>query len=70
MKKAASTIAALTLASLAPQAMADTTTIDSIFAAVDLSTVTAFIGTTGVVIVGIALAVKGISLAKRLVSRA
>ncbi|CAH7096134.1 Phage coat protein [Vibrio chagasii] len=47
-----------------------TSAVDQILGAVDLSTVTTFIGTTGVVIVGIALAVKGISLAKRLVSRA
>ncbi|MEZ9702155.1 phage coat protein [Vibrio sp. 10N.261.46.E12] len=49
---------------------AGSSAVDQILGAVDLSTVTTFIGTTGVVIVGIALAVKGISLAKRLVSRA
>lgn len=41
-----------------------------IFAAVDLSTVLTFVGATGVLIVGIALAFKGISLAKRGVSKA
>jgi hypothetical protein len=41
-----------------------------IFTAVDLSSVVAFVGTTGVVIVGIALAYKGIMLAKRAVSKA
>lgn len=43
---------------------------DAIFAAVDLSTVAAFAGATGVLIVGIALAFKGISLAKRGVNKA
>ena len=42
----------------------------SIFAAVDLSTVTTFVSATGVVIVGIAMAMKGISLAKRAVNKA
>lgn len=41
-----------------------------ILAAVDLSTVATFVGTAGVVIVGIALAYKGINLAKRAVSKA
>ena len=41
-----------------------------IFAAVDLSTVSAFVGATGVLIVAIALAFKGISLAKRGVAKA
>ena len=41
-----------------------------IFAAVDLTTVAAFVGATGVLVVGIALAFKGISLAKRGVSKA
>lgn len=42
----------------------------SILAAVDLSTVTTFVGTVGVVIVGIAMAFKGISLGKRAVNKA
>jgi hypothetical protein len=42
----------------------------AIFTAVDLSTVAAFVSATGVVIVGIALAFKGISLAKRGINRA
>jgi hypothetical protein len=41
-----------------------------IFAAVDLSSVATFVGTTGVVIVGIALAYKAISLGKRAVNKA
>lgn len=42
----------------------------SILAAVDLSTVATFVGTVGVVIVGIAMAFKGISLGKRAVNKA
>lgn len=41
-----------------------------ILEAVDLSSVVTFVGTSGVVIVGIALAFKAISLAKRAVNRA
>jgi hypothetical protein len=41
-----------------------------IFAAVDLAGVATFVGASGVLIVGIALAYKGITLAKRAVSRA
>ncbi|WP_454742787.1 hypothetical protein [Cupriavidus necator] len=41
-----------------------------IFAAVDLSTVVTFVGATGLVIVAIALAMKGIGLAKRAISKA
>ncbi|WP_283235371.1 hypothetical protein [Pseudoalteromonas rubra] len=41
-----------------------------IFAAVDLSTVATFIGATGVAIVGITMALKGIQLAKRAVRAA
>lgn len=43
---------------------------DAIFAAVDFSSVATFVGAGGVVIVGIAMAGKGITLAKRLVSKA
>lgn len=42
----------------------------AIFAAVDLSSVTNFVTTTGVVVVGIALAMKGITLAKRALNKA
>lgn len=42
----------------------------NILAAVDLSAVTTFVSTTGVIIIGIAMAFKGISLAKRAVSKA
>lgn len=41
-----------------------------IFAAVDLSTVATFVGATGVVVVGIAMAFKGITLSKRAVNKA
>ncbi|WP_258405329.1 hypothetical protein [Shewanella mesophila] len=41
-----------------------------IFAAVDLASVATFIGATGVLIVGIALALKGITIAKRAVNKA
>lgn len=41
-----------------------------IFAAIDLSSVTAAVIATGIVIVGIAMAMKGISLAKRAVNKA
>jgi len=41
-----------------------------IFAAVDLSSVATFVSAAGVLIVGIALAFKGISLAKRAVNKA
>jgi hypothetical protein len=41
-----------------------------IFAAVDLTSVATFVGGAGVLIIGIALAYKGISLAKRAVKSA
>lgn len=41
-----------------------------IFAAVDLSTVAAFVGATGILIIGIAMAFKGIDLGKRGVKKA
>lgn len=41
-----------------------------IFAAVDLSSVTTFITAAGVIIVGIALAVKGVGFAKRILGKA
>jgi len=41
-----------------------------IFAAVDMSGVATFVGTVGVLIVGVAMAFKGISLSKRAVSKA
>lgn len=43
---------------------------DAIFAGVDLTTVATFVGTAGLAIVGIALAYKGITLAKRAVNKA
>jgi len=41
-----------------------------IFAAVDLTTVATFVAATGVLVVGIALAFKGIDLSKRGVKKA
>lgn len=41
-----------------------------IFAAVDMSTVTAFVVATGVIVVGIAMAFKGTGLSKRAVKQA
>ena len=50
-------------------AMADSP-ITTILAAADLTTVAAFVGTIGVVIVGIAIGFKGIDLSKRGVKKA
>lgn len=41
-----------------------------IFAAVDLTSVAAFVGATGVLVIGIAMGFKGISLGKRAVNKA
>lgn len=43
---------------------------DTIFAAVDLTTVAAWVGATGVLIIGIAMAFKGIDLSKRGIRKA
>lgn len=43
---------------------------DAIFAAVDLSSVATFVGAAGILIIGIAMAFKGISLGKRAVNKA
>lgn len=43
---------------------------EAIFGAVDLSGVTAFVGTAGLAIVGIAMAFKAITIAKRGVNKA
>lgn len=43
---------------------------EAIFAAVDLATVATFVGATGVLVIGIALAFKGIGLGKRAVKTA
>lgn len=48
----------------------ETSALDQMFAAVNLGTVVTFVASAGVTIVGIALATKGISLAKRLVNKA
>ncbi|EKE17723.1 MAG: hypothetical protein ACD_10C00303G0004 [uncultured bacterium] len=41
-----------------------------IFAAVDFSTVTIFVAATGVIVIGIAMAFKGVALGKRAVKLA
>ncbi len=43
---------------------------DSIFSAVDLSTVATFVAGAGVLVIGIAMAFKGITLGKRAVNKA
>lgn len=43
---------------------------DTILAAVDMAGVATFVGTVGVLIVGVAMAFKGITLAKRAVNKA
>lgn len=43
---------------------------EAILAAVDFGSVTTFVSAAGVVLVGVALAFKGISLAKRAVAKA
>ncbi len=43
---------------------------DAIFAAVDLTGVAAFVGTAGLLIVGITLAEKGIGISKRNIKKA
>lgn len=64
-------IPAIIVAASAPVfAAGDTSALDQMFAAVNLGTVVTFVASAGVTIVGIALATKGISLAKRLVSKA
>lgn len=42
----------------------------AIFEAVDLASVATFVGATGVLIIGIAMAFKGITLGKRAVNKA
>lgn len=66
-------VPAVILGSAAPAFAAEgsgSSALDQLFAAVDLSSVVTFVGGAGVTIIGIALAIKGISLAKRLVSKA
>ena len=62
----ASTLALTGLA----QAQSATTPFDSLFAAVDFSSVASKVGVMGVAIIGIALAYKGIDLVKRGVRKA
>lgn len=65
-------VPAVILGSAAPAFAAEGSgnALDKLFSAVDLSSVVTFVGGAGVTIIGIALAIKGISLAKRLVSKA
>lgn len=56
-------------AALASPAFADSNT-DAIFGAIDLTTVAASVGGIGVLIVGITMVMKSISLAKRTVNKA
>lgn len=50
--------------------MTPTSTLDTIFGAVDLDGIEGKVATVGVVIVGLALAFKGLRYAKRLISAA
>lgn len=63
-------VPALILGAAAPAFAEESSALDKMFAAVNLSTVVTFVTGAGVTIIGIALAIKGISLAKRLVSKA
>lgn len=64
-------VPALILGAAAPAfAEGGSSALDQMFAAVNLGTVVTFVTGAGVTIIGIALAIKGISLAKRLVSKA
>ncbi len=64
-------VPALILGAAAPAfAEGESSALDQMFAAVNLGTVVTFVTGAGVTIIGIALAIKGISLAKRLVSKA
>ena len=64
------TAVAASLLAMPVFAEGEATGADAIFASVDLSSVSGFIATAGVTIVGIALAMKGITLAKRAVQKA
>lgn len=70
IKKSAVVVAATVLTAPAMAAEGVATGVDGIFAAVDLSSVTNFVVTTGVTVIGIALAMKGITLAKRALNKA
>lgn len=61
---------AVATASINVFAVESTSPIDQLFASVNLSSVSTFVAATGAVIIGIALAVKGISLAKRVINKA
>ncbi len=59
----------LTASMLSGQAMA-AGEVDAIFAAIDLSTIAASVGAVGVLIIGIAMVMKSITLGKRAVDKA
>lgn len=68
--KKAATVVVATVVTAPAFAEGSTGGAGDIFAAVDLSSVTGFVTTAGVTIVGIALAMKGITLAKRALNKA
>ncbi|ENO8811901.1 phage coat protein [Photobacterium damselae] len=72
IKKSAAVVATtvLTAPAMAAEGSSSSTGVDGIFAAVDLSSVSNFVVTTGVTVIGIALAMKGITLAKRALNKA
>nr|VVV04116.1 hypothetical protein AW0309160_01499 [Aliivibrio wodanis]VVV04126.1 hypothetical protein AW0309160_01509 [Aliivibrio wodanis]VVV04136.1 hypothetical protein AW0309160_01519 [Aliivibrio wodanis] len=59
----------LTASMLSGQAMA-AGEVDAIFAAIDLSSIAASVGAVGVLIIGIAMVMKAITLGKRAVDKA
>lgn len=69
-KSKVAVVTAVAMASTSVFAADTTSPIDQLFASVNLSSVATFVAATGAVIVGIALAVKGISLAKRVIDKA
>lgn len=64
------TLVAIGATAAAASSRAAGTGVDSILAGVDFSSVGAWVGVTGLVIVGIAMAFKGIDLGKRGVKKA
>lgn len=70
MKKINLLLSVAVVAALVPVSAFAVGPMDDILAAVSMAGVATFVGVTGVAIVGVALAFKGISLAKRAVSKA
>jgi len=69
-KSKVAVVTAIAMASTSVLAAEGQSPIDQLFASVNLSSVVTFVAATGAVIIGIALAVKGISLAKRVINKA